>query len=351
MTSEIKPLISFITPSFNREKLVAETLESLLGQEDPRWENVIVDDGSTDKTAEIIQSYVQRDARFRFFRRDREPKGACICRNIGVERAHGRYVVFLDTDDLVAPHCAGQRVRTMEANPDLDFGVFQAMSFEHQPGDLGRWWNIDKVGADELGRQFRQDALCQGTGPAFKKESFVKVGLWDETLTLWQDIDLFFRLYIQRYRYRKFFQLPADVHIREYPHSLSRSDFFARHKLESRFRVVQRAVQLLVQTGQHGRAREARYMAYEIISGSARSNNHDLASQIVQWAGNNGVLNRTELTMAKRYCMASRTRLTRFRLVAKWFQHRMRSCEVTEPRTMGRVPSTQPPVADLVAQK
>lgn len=348
MTGDVKPLISFITPSFNRQKLVAETLDSLLGQEDPRWESVMVDDGSTDKTAEIIESYCKKDSRFRFFRRDREPKGACICRNIGVERAQGRYVVFLDTDDLVAPHCAGQRVRTMEANPDLDFGVFQSMSFEHRPGDLKLWWNIDKPGVDELSRQFRQDSLCQGTGPAFTKESFARVGMWDETLTLWQDIDLFFRLYIQGYRYRKFFQLPADVHIREYPHSLSRSDFFARHKLESRFRVVQTAVQLLAQTGQHGRVREARYMAYEIISGAARSNNHDLAGQIARWAGRNGVLDGTELATVGRFCIASRFRLTRFEPVARWFQMKMQSCEVNEPRTMGRVPCTQPPVAAVV---
>ena len=70
--------VSIITPSYNRESFVAETLDSLLNQTFENWENIVVDDGSSDKTKEIIQEYVNRDSRIKLFDRDREPKGACF---------------------------------------------------------------------------------------------------------------------------------------------------------------------------------------------------------------------------------------------------------------------------------
>jgi hypothetical protein len=316
-----------------------------LAQTDPSWESLIVDDGSTDATTDIIEAYSARDSRFRFLRRHREPKGACACRNIGVDNARAKYVVFLDSDDLAAPHCVEQRARTMTAHPDLDFGVFQAVQFHEKPGDLGLWWNIDKPNADELTRQFLQDALCQGTGPAFRIDSLRRVGLWDETLTLWQDIDLFFRLFIQGYRYKKFFELPADVYLREFPHSLSRSDFFARHKLKSRIRVIRNAVRLLNETGQSARVHQARFMATEVISGCARSHHDDLASETLSWARSEGVLNDAEFLILKQFCEASKLRLTRFRPVARWFANRMHSSIDTPSRTLGRIPVIQPPIA------
>lgn len=338
------PLISFISPNYNRAEFIRETMDSLLAQTDPRWENVIVDDGSTDDSTAIVEAYAAKDPRFRFFRRDREPKGACPCRNIGVEQARGRYLVFLDTDDLAAPHCAEQRIREMESRPEIDFGVFQAQQFQDQPGDLGVWWNVDKPGVDELSRQFRQDALCQGTGPAFRKDSFDRVGRWDQTLTLWQDIDLFFRLFIQEYRYAKFFHLPADVHIREFRGSISRSDFYARHKMESRFKVVTTAVRMLVENGMGGRVREARFMTTELIDGSWRANHFDLARELSLWAVENGVLTARECRILRLLHWARRSRLERFRSVSNWFARMLTSVQCSRS-TIGRVALSEPAVA------
>lgn len=67
------------------------------------------------------------------FSRDREPKGACTCRNIAVENARGRYVLFLDTDDLLAPFCLAQRVAVLDSQPDLDFAVFSMLLFTGSP--------------------------------------------------------------------------------------------------------------------------------------------------------------------------------------------------------------------------
>src|SRR4051812_28957052 len=104
--------------------MVGETAASIFAQTYPNWEWMIVDDGSTDNSWEVLQGFAANDSRVRIFQRDREPKGACTCRNIAVEKATGDYVIFLDTDDLLATFCLEQRVKAMDEHPDCDFVIF-----------------------------------------------------------------------------------------------------------------------------------------------------------------------------------------------------------------------------------
>src|SRR5688500_14327273 len=76
------PLVSIIIPNFNRVHLIGETLDSLLRQSYSNWEAIVVDDRSTDTSLLVIEEYVKKDSRIRFFIRSREPKGAPTCRNI-----------------------------------------------------------------------------------------------------------------------------------------------------------------------------------------------------------------------------------------------------------------------------
>jgi hypothetical protein len=285
--------VSLITPSFNRENIYAETLDSIAAQTYPYWENIIVDDGSSDQTKKIVADYAARDPRFKAFDRIGTPKGASTCRNEGVSHSHGKYVMFLDTDDIIEPFCLEQRVRVMESCPDLDFAIFSCLMFEKVPHDLGLWWNIDKP-KDELSRQFRQDAICQGTGVLWRKEAFERIGMWDPALMLWQDVDLFFRAYIKGYNYAKFFDLPPDLHYRVSSTSLSHGSFFSPAKTRSRLDVLKRAVNLLEQNGQPDRKREARFMCGEIVTGAARSNHFRLALSTLGWARQRGVLSSGE---------------------------------------------------------
>ncbi len=90
-------MISIITPSFNRAHLLPRMIESVLNQTFNDWELIIMDDGSTDNTREIIATY--EDERIRFF--DNENSGAADKRNKGVEKANGEFIIFLDSDDEV----------------------------------------------------------------------------------------------------------------------------------------------------------------------------------------------------------------------------------------------------------
>lgn len=96
------PLVSIIIPTYNRSHTLGETLDSVLNQIYPNWECIIIDDGSTDKTEELVSSYVNKDARFQFHHRPKgRTKGANACRNYGFELSKGELIQWLDSDDLL----------------------------------------------------------------------------------------------------------------------------------------------------------------------------------------------------------------------------------------------------------
>lgn len=95
-------LISIIIPTYNRAHLITQTLDSILGQTYTNWECIIVDDGSTDNTEEIVKTYCAKDTRFQFFKRPIHlQKGPNACRNYGFELSQGDYIKWFDSDDLL----------------------------------------------------------------------------------------------------------------------------------------------------------------------------------------------------------------------------------------------------------
>ena len=95
-------LVSIITPSYNSAPFIVETIESILSQTYDNWELLITDDCSTDNSIEIIERYVQQDARIKLFRLT-ENSGAGICRNHSIREAKGRFIAFCDSDDCWKP--------------------------------------------------------------------------------------------------------------------------------------------------------------------------------------------------------------------------------------------------------
>lgn len=247
-----QPVVSIITPSFNRADLVGETAKSIFAQHYPHWEWVIVDDGSTDDSWEILEGFAASDARVRVFKRDRGPKGACSCRNIAVERSAGSLLLFLDTDDLLADHCLAQRVQAMQQAPSMDFIIFSMLLFRKQRDDMNLLWNIDST-RDDVERILFGDAVCQGTGTIWKKESFVRIGLWKEDLRLWQDVELHLRSLLEGLKYTKRFDLPPDIFLRVTEVSLSRTGFHAPEKLVSRITVLRETGARMLEKGNQRR--------------------------------------------------------------------------------------------------
>lgn len=206
-------MISVITPNFNRAHTIGETLASLVAQTSPEWECVVVDDGSTDTSAEVVEEFVRRDSRIRWHERGRDPKGACTCRNIGVDLSLGEHVMFLDSDDTAAPWCIEQRISVANESSDADIIVFPAMMFTAHPGDEDRLWNV-MTADDVLARFLRLDSPWQGTGPLWRKNAFTELGGWRESLACWQDIDLSIRALASGLSHVVRYDLRPDVYIR-----------------------------------------------------------------------------------------------------------------------------------------
>jgi glycosyltransferase involved in cell wall biosynthesis len=110
--------VSVIIPAHNSADTIAETLQSLLDQTFPHWEAIVVNDGSSDCTADVVQNFVDRDARFRIL--NQQQMGVSTARNNGIKLARFDWLVFLDSDDWILPNHLERLTGLLDADPSLD---------------------------------------------------------------------------------------------------------------------------------------------------------------------------------------------------------------------------------------
>ena len=239
------PLVSVIIPLYNRVSLVGEAIDSLVKQTYANWEAIIVDDGSEDGSFEYMRGRSQVDKRIKVLRRERQPKGAPTCRNIGIEQATGEYIIFLDSDDLLASFCLESRVSSFQKHLEYDFLVFPMLLFENEIKDSSLLWNTDTQDNDLL-RFTRGDSVWSITGPIHKKKFLQSVGGFDELLPFWQDLDLHIQLLIRGARYKKMYHLPPDCFNRRDIHtSISHGGTSQLDKLTTKEAVMKKTINSL----------------------------------------------------------------------------------------------------------
>ena len=122
----IDDLVSIITPAYNAAAYIAETIESVLAQTYTNWEMLIANDCSKDNTAEIVQSYAAKDKRIKLINL-KQNSGAAVARNTAIQNAKGRYIAFLDSDDLWKKEKLQKQIEFMQQN---DY-AFTYISYEH----------------------------------------------------------------------------------------------------------------------------------------------------------------------------------------------------------------------------
>lgn len=109
------PLVSIITPSFNSEKFIAETIQSVQNQTYQNWEMIIVDDCSSDETVSIVTKMTLLDNRIQLFQSEKN-SGTGIARNTALTKCKGRYISFLDADDLWKPQKLEKQIDFLKTN-------------------------------------------------------------------------------------------------------------------------------------------------------------------------------------------------------------------------------------------
>lgn len=190
-TMAINPLVSVIIPLWNRERLIGEALASVCGQSFRNLEILVVDDGSNDGGPALVAAWGRQDARVRLICRDRLPKGAPECRNLGLERATGEYVIFLDSDDLLGVDAVERRVAMLEAHPEYGFVVAQGLIFQQTPGDQQVLWNRCDYGIEDLVLRFLDQDMPWATGgPTWRRAVFETMANWNSELCSFQDWEL-----------------------------------------------------------------------------------------------------------------------------------------------------------------
>ncbi|MEI4602653.1 glycosyltransferase family 2 protein [Bacillus cereus] len=130
---EFQPLVSIVTPSYNASSFIKETIQSVQSQTYKKWEMIIIDDVSKDNTCELIKEEIKKDDRIRLIELE-ENGGAAIARNTGINCAEGKYIAFLDSDDLWLPEKLEKQVAFMQNN-DLAFS-FTSYQIMNQDGIL-----------------------------------------------------------------------------------------------------------------------------------------------------------------------------------------------------------------------
>jgi glycosyltransferase involved in cell wall biosynthesis len=194
----MQPLVSIIIPTYNRAHLIGETLDSVLAQTYPKWECIIVDDGSTDTTDEVVGEYVKNDSRFQYHTRPVERlKGANACRNFGLDLLKGDYVIFLDSDDLLVNKCLENRIYKFFVYPEFDLLVFSMGHFVQSNNcyvDVNRSFvNLDKNKTIEeflFGRKLPWNI----TRPIYRRKIFNENFGLNENMQNFQDDEFHIRL-------------------------------------------------------------------------------------------------------------------------------------------------------------
>ncbi len=198
MSDSSRPLVSIIIPAYNAEKFIVETLDSVLGQS---WENIevfVVDDGSKDKTVELAKKY-ESDKLKVFVQKN---QGACVARNKGLEMSNGKYIQYLDADDVLSNNKIEEQVKVLENNEGylavspsvhfMDGDDYRSM----KPREESFWIHDTDDPVDFLVRLYGGDGerwMVQTSAWLTPKTICDKIGSWDETLLLDQDGEYFAR--------------------------------------------------------------------------------------------------------------------------------------------------------------
>lgn len=189
------PKVSVIIPFFNSEDFLEETLSSIATQTYANWECILVDDGSTDSSSEIIRSFTKSDERFKLFERDREPKGAPTCRNIGFQKSQGELINWFDADDLMHPEMLARKVEQLSSNPAWDFVVSRCSAFNES--NSSELMDLDyKLTSETPVEDYISFAMRFYTPGPMIRRSFLKTfdEMFDEDLIRHQEGEFYFRL-------------------------------------------------------------------------------------------------------------------------------------------------------------
>jgi len=188
------PKVSVIIPTYNRAHLIGRAIKSVLNQTYRDFEIIIVDDGSTDNTEEVVKSFT--DKRIRYIRH-KENKGAATARNIGIKAARGEYIAFQDSDDEWLPAKLGKQMKVFKhTSPKV--GIVYTDMWRIIKEREKEYWHSPKIKPEDeivYKEALNYQIIDIGIQSAIvKRECFDKSGMFDEKFPRFIDLEFFIRL-------------------------------------------------------------------------------------------------------------------------------------------------------------
>ncbi len=185
----VRPTVSVVIPSYNCASFLVETLESVFAQTLPVLEVIVVDDGSTDETALVVQPYLDRIA---YIRQDN--KGLPGARNTGLSAAKGTYIALLDADDLWVPTKLEQQMPRF-ADPEVGI-VYSDFAVRYADGRYQDSYLVNRPLATEgsVLESYIQSRFLFPSTMVFRTACFEQIGQFDEEMLACEDVELFSRM-------------------------------------------------------------------------------------------------------------------------------------------------------------
>ena len=189
-----RPKVSVYTPTYNYGRFLGEAIQSVLGQTFQDWELIVVDDGSTDDTREVVDAFA--DSRIHYVYQ--QNRGNPAARNVALRLAKGEYIAFLDADDLWFPEKLQKQVAQLDglaSTVGLVYG--DVYLFNHEDGAI--ICRFLRGRRPPRGRVFDELLDTDGwfisdTGSLIRREVFQRVGLYDESLLTYEDWEMWVRI-------------------------------------------------------------------------------------------------------------------------------------------------------------
>ena len=223
------PVISIIVPVYNYGQFLGDCLNSVLVQDFEDWECIVIDDGSTDNTALVIQEFVQKTSRFIYYYQANS--GLSSARNTGMKMARGKFIQLLDADDGIAISKLRLQSRYLDDHADATLVFGPAIYFnEAMPDLLNREKTYDaspestklKYQGDQLLHLLIRNNIMAVSSPLFRSSLMDEIGLFDPDYKSYEDWQFWFRAAISGACFHKWPVRETTTYIRQGHSSMMR---------------------------------------------------------------------------------------------------------------------------------
>ena len=225
---DLQNLVSVIVPAYNYAHFLPEALKSILHQSYDNWECIIVDDGSTDNTQDVLAEFLNVDRRFKYIYQ--ENKGLPAARNRGIKEAQGQFFQFLDADDLIESNKLERHATFLKEHAKVDIVYGEARYFATERpherlfniyGENKPWMPKVSGSGKEVLKALLAINIMVVSSPLVRKTVFRSCGLFDESLKSHEDWELWLRCAMKG-KYFQFLEAENTLTLIRY-HQLSMS--------------------------------------------------------------------------------------------------------------------------------